>query len=121
MKFTLPFPDGKLNPNRIVYFRVRAVIKSTYKATCYRIIKSACLGRRLETTGRIPVTIIFHAPDKRGRDLDNLLASMKSGLDGVAIALGVNDRQFRPVTIDFADSVFKGGKVEIEFFEVKNG
>jgi crossover junction endodeoxyribonuclease RusA len=41
------------------------------------------------------LNIIFHPPDRRHRDLDNMLASIKSGLDGVADAWGVNDREFK--------------------------
>ena len=43
--------------------------------------------------------ITFIQPDKRRRDRDNLLAAMKSGLDGLAQALGVDDSEFEPVTI----------------------
>jgi hypothetical protein len=39
-------------------------------------------------------------PDKRWRDADNLLAMIKSGLDGVCDATGINDRAFRRVTVD---------------------
>jgi crossover junction endodeoxyribonuclease RusA len=37
--------------------------------------------------------------DKRHRDADNCLAAAKAGLDGMADALGVNDRHFQPITI----------------------
>lgn len=116
MILSLPWPHSKLNPNRIVHYHVRAKIKAAYKSDCYLIAKAASFGHKF-LDGKITVEMIFHAPDKRGRDLDNLLSSMKSGLDGIALAFGVNDKNFRPVTIDFADSVFKGGKVEIKFFQ----
>lgn len=35
--------------------------------------------------------ITFHPPDRRRRDLDNLLASIKPHLDGIAMAAGVDD------------------------------
>ena len=34
------------------------------------------------------------------KDFDNMLAASKALLDGVAIGLGVNDKQFRPITLD---------------------
>ena len=37
------------------------------------------------------VSITFHPPSNRRQDLDNMLASIKSGLDGVADAIGVDD------------------------------
>lgn len=52
--------------------------------------------------------IIFHPPSARGFDLDNALASIKSGLDGIAESWGVNDKMFRPITIDFGDKVDNG-------------
>ena len=42
----------------------------------------------------------FRMPDKRWRDADNLLAMIKSGIDGVCDATGINDRAFRRVTVD---------------------
>jgi len=42
------------------------------------------------------VLMRFYPPSKRHYDLDNLLASMKAGLDGMADALGVDDNIFRP-------------------------
>jgi hypothetical protein len=44
------------------------------------------------------------------RDQDNLIASMKSGLDGLADALKVDDSNFR-VTFDISDDI--GGMVKV--------
>jgi crossover junction endodeoxyribonuclease RusA len=56
-------------------------------------------GAWANVTGRVPVVLTFHAPDKRHRDLDNLLAASKAALDGVAAALHMDDREFEPVTL----------------------
>lgn len=45
--------------------------------------------------------------------MDNLLARMKAGLDGVCDAWGVNDKFFRPITIDMGDKC-EGGKVVLQ-------
>ena len=50
----------------------------------------------------------FRMPDKRWRDADNLLAMIKSGIDGVCDATGINDRDFRRVTVD---RVMDGGGI----------
>ncbi len=63
--------------------------------------------------GEIRLTITFVMPDKRLRDTDNCLAAAKAGLDGMADALGVNDRQFQPVTI-FRQYGEKPGKMIVE-------
>ncbi len=61
--------------------------------------------------GKIAARITFYPPDKRHRDADNMVASIKSALDGIADALGVNDRRFQP-SFHFED--FDGrGRVEV--------
>lgn len=37
----------------------------------------------------------FYPPDRRYRDDDNMISAFKHGRDGVALALGVDDRRFR--------------------------
>jgi crossover junction endodeoxyribonuclease RusA len=60
----------------------------------------------------INVKLTFHPPTKGRRDRDNVQASMKHYLDGIAQALGVDDSRFRPVS-DWGE-VCKGGKVIVE-------
>jgi hypothetical protein len=45
-------------------------------------------------------------------DLDNMLASMKSGLDGMCEALEMDDRCFKKITIEVGDTI--GGMVKVE-------
>lgn len=49
---------------------------------------------RLQTPS-LAVTLRFVPPDRRARDIDNLVASMKSGLDGLADVLQVDDSRWR--------------------------
>jgi crossover junction endodeoxyribonuclease RusA len=53
----------------------------------------------LHTDGLIPLAITFVQSDKRNRDLDNLLAASKPAIDGIAMALNVDDSIFEPITI----------------------
>lgn len=72
-----------------------------------------CTMAALQTTGQqkwdgnIPLSLVYMAPDKRHRDLDNLLAASKSIIDGMAMALGVDDSRFKPILVD---SVAIGGE-----------
>jgi len=50
--------------------------------------------------GDCPLKLIFYPATKRAFDLDNALASMKPAIDGLAIGLGINDKQFCPITLD---------------------
>lgn len=96
----LPWPGSALSPNGRTHWRVLAKAKARYRQQC---------AEHARTTGGLPsvpagavvaLEMVFHPPTRRGYDLDNLHARMKSGLDGLCDALGVNDRQFRPVLVD---------------------
>jgi crossover junction endodeoxyribonuclease RusA len=112
----LPFPDSNLMPNRArrEHWRSKAgyaqIARMTAKVEAYnakpRYDYSFPLGER------IPLTLKFYPPDRRERDLDNLLAAMKSALDGVSDALDINDRMFCPITVDWG-SIEKGGRVVV--------
>ncbi len=107
---TLPWPPSILNPNRIAHWAQKSKVKAKYKSDCYFLVKSQ--PPRIFKCGDIHLTLIFHPPTRRKFDMDNALAAMKSGLDGVALAWGINDCLFRPITIDSGE-VVKGGSVEL--------
>ena len=65
----------------------------------------------VEAAERLHLTITFVPPNRRAHDLDNCLARMKSGLDGLADVLGVDDKHWT-LTISKADTV--GGIVQVE-------
>jgi crossover junction endodeoxyribonuclease RusA len=104
LTITLPFPDSDLMPNRRLgkhWAQSNAAKKKAWD-DAYILAHQAIQAYRGEwtpTNQPVPVTLTFFAPDKRHRDLDNLLAASKSCLDGVAAALRMDDREFEPVTL----------------------
>lgn len=54
----------------------------------------------------------FLPPDRRRRDMDNLLASCKGLLDGIADALGVDDSRFA-ITLALTSEPVKFGGVRV--------
>jgi crossover junction endodeoxyribonuclease RusA len=54
----------------------------------------------------------FVPPDRRSRDDDNLVAAFKSGRDGIAEALGVDDRLFL-TEFRMSDETKPGGCVRV--------
>ena len=66
-------------------------------AEAFYLTKEVVGAKKL--TGKVAISLIFVQDDKRHRDLDNLLAASKSLLDGVAHALGIDDKNFEPITI----------------------
>lgn len=106
----LPWPPKELSPNARVHWAQRARRAKAYRRACYWLAKAH--GHRPAADGRLCVVVEFVPPDRRARDRDNMLASIKAGLDGVAEALGVNDARF-DLTIGVADEI--GGMVRVRF------
>lgn len=105
----LPWPPKELSPNARVHWRKRAARAKAYRADCGWLTLHA--DPDVPDEGPIPVSVRFCEPDKRRRDTDNLLASIKAGLDGVADALHVNDSRFL-LTLERGDP-HPGGVVEV--------
>ena len=107
MRIELPFPNGKLSPNRAkgVHWVATHHLKKYEFSNAYTLTKQAM---NCETMNGVGLTITYHEPDRRNRDLDNMLAASKSAIDGMASALGVNDKNFNPITI-IRGEVVKGG------------
>lgn len=97
-----PWPPKELSPNASIHWAKKAKFKKAYRETCWALTLEA----KLETNslGKIPIEITFYPPDRRHRDADNMVASIKAGLDGLADALKVNDRQFLP-TFTFKEEI----------------
>ena len=93
LKIVLPFPAAALNPNRRSGRSWQATADE--KAEAVQMGKIATLdalkGKRPVIATPVKFSITFYCPDRRRRDLDNLLASLKHGLDGIAHATGIDD------------------------------
>ena len=109
---TLPWPPKELNPNARMHYMALAKYKKTYRAACAWQAVAQGIGRM--KAKRLDVQLTFYPPNRRARDADNCLAAMKSGLDGLADVLGVDDSKWR-ITFEMADTI--GGMVKVE---VKN-
>lgn len=63
----------------------------------------------------IALWLTFYPPDRRSRDDDNLIASFKAGRDGLALALGIDDKRF--VTFPFVHTQ-TGGMIKVRLTEL---
>ncbi|MGE8516693.1 MAG: hypothetical protein ACN6OM_08770 [Alcaligenes nematophilus] len=120
LTLVLPWPDMRLMPNRKNGRHWGGVQSAKEQARREgRVAAVVELGRRRFMGGdRIPVKVTFMSPDRRGRDLDNLLACIKPQIDGIAKALGIDDRRFRPLVVDDGVDPAKRGYLKIEVGEV---
>ena len=96
----LPWPVAALSPNhRSKWDSIKA--RKTARNYAFAMASNALgpLGiAKGSWVGPIAVGIIFHPSIDRERDVDNFQASQKAALDGIALALGVDDKHFRPVS-----------------------
>ncbi len=88
----LPWPPPELSPNARVHWAEKQRATRDYRFECFA---SAANHRISETFARRPVRrrtplstpvtarVVFVVPDRRRRDLDNALASMKAAWDGL--------------------------------------
>ena len=90
----LPFPPKELSPNNRLHWSKVSRAKKSYRDACHWIAVSSCARALIGKGKKLKVTLIFYPPDRRHRDDDNMEAAFKAGRDGIADALGVNDRFF---------------------------
>ncbi len=93
----LTWPSADLSPNARVHplARHRAAKKAKEEAWGWTVAAMSPLGIRRGTWGGpIKVQYVFHPLQDRGRDDDNFTARMKAARDGIALALGVDDKHF---------------------------
>ena len=109
LQLTLPWPPADLSPNARQHWSKLARAKKAYRAACAWTAKEQG-AKRIEAE-RLHVSLVFYPPSRRAFDLDNMLARMKSGLDGLADVLGVDDKHWS-LTISKSDEV--GGLVRVE-------
>ena len=101
---TLPLPDRCLSPNARTHWAVKSKAAKRQHAVAYcetaEVLQwpGVSLGtmpnQRFTPDQTFGVRCRWFFRDRRRRDADNLLASMKHAFDGIAEALGVDDRTF---------------------------
>ena len=91
----LPWPPADLNPNRArgLHWATRREATALYRRDCFVAAKDMInRARRIKAPVPTPVptpvsaTVTFWMPNRRRRDLDNLLAAMKPAWDGLVDA-----------------------------------
>jgi crossover junction endodeoxyribonuclease RusA len=105
----LGWPPKVLSPNARTHWAARSKAAKAYRYSCFMAAKLAGL---VAPAGRLLLVIEFMPPNRQRRDDDNLIAAFKSGRDGLADALGLDDSLF--VTQSrLSDEVRPGGAVRV--------
>lgn len=108
-RIELPWPPKELSPNARLHWAKLAKAKKAYRAECAYLAYEQ--GLRPVVAGALHLSLTFFAPTRRAYDLDNALARMKAGLDGLADVLKVDDRHWR-LSIQRGNAI--GGRVLVE-------
>lgn len=94
MTITLPWPPSKLSRNGSqADYNGKARSARNYRSDCLVCALRDARGATVASE-RPMLEITFNAPDRRRRDLDNLLAMTKQGIDAIAEVLRVDDYCF---------------------------
>jgi crossover junction endodeoxyribonuclease RusA len=112
MKVTLPFPPAELFPNRSAgkHWTSTRMAKDSYRDHAFYLTKQAAKNWE-PLLCDVALSVTFVQPDMRRRDVDNMLAASKHAIDGFAKGLGMDDRQFKPLKVDWTRKKGSGALV----------
>lgn len=119
IRIILPWPSRTLSPNARVHWATKARAAKSAKKQAWMITRMTVPSHDIPEGSRVSIHLVFHPPSKRRRDWDNLIASMKSSLDGMASALGIDDSLFM-LSMDVGEQVHDG-QVIVEITEQGSG
>ena len=113
----LGWPPSNLSPNARLHWAKLARAKKHYRQACNSVAKEQLKKYKCDKLPeRLVLEMTFIPPDRRNYDRDNLVARMKSGIDGLADALKINDKRFNTV-ISTMDTDMLGGFVRIRILQ----
>ena len=117
IELVLGWPPSNLSPNARLHWAKLARAKKQYRNACFSVSKEQLKKFNTDNiTEKLVLEMTFIPPDRRSYDRDNLVARMKSGIDGLADALKINDKRFNTV-ISTMDTDYLGGFVRIRILQ----
>jgi len=92
----LPWPPRETSPNARCHWRTKAYAAKNYRAQCFALAHKQGAGKFFDDGMPVHILarLLFVPTSRRRFDLDNALAAMKSGLDALAHAVGLDDSKW---------------------------
>jgi crossover junction endodeoxyribonuclease RusA len=119
LSIVLPWPLSDLSPNTRIHWAKLAKAKKAYRRECWAdalVAGAADFAKDIPSDKKLSVHLEFVPPNRHRYDEDNMVARMKSGLDGIADALGIDDRMFK-LSQEIAEGI--GGFVRVTVMEME--
>ena len=118
IEIVLGWPPSDLSPNKRLHWAKLATAKKEYRKNCLSASREQLkkYSKLKNLPERLVLEMTFIPPDRRSYDRDNLVARMKSGIDGLSDALRINDKRFNTV-ISTMDQDYLGGFVKIRILK----
>ena len=111
----LPWPDmATLGPNARKHYRVVAKAKAEARESAYLMAGQLTWSLPKMDKPKLRLLLDFYPPDNRVRDWDNLSYCMKSPLDGIFEALGLDDSLIRQTVVSLHRAEPNNPRVEIQ-------
>jgi hypothetical protein len=110
----LPWPDKALSPNSRVHWGQKSkAVKAARSAGCAAAWCAGFFKGHFDGyDGKLHLWIDYYPKTRNYPDADNCLSASKAYIDGIADALGINDR--RVIVHPYVkEETIKGGKVVI--------
>ena len=108
---SLPWPAPALWQNRPTHFMARSRAVKKHKHWAHNAAQAAGLKGKADPHARL--VFAFHPDPKSRADLQNMPATAKAYIDGIAECMGVDDRHFRCAFPEQWGERRKGGEVII--------
>jgi crossover junction endodeoxyribonuclease RusA len=103
------WPADALWPNKSAHRYVESRSRKAAKREAYYAAKLMMPHDWAPEGETVNIHLIVHCkPTGPHPDKDNTVAAVKSHLDGIALAIGMNDRNFEAPTVSFADRCPRG-------------
>ena len=109
---TLPWPDKRLHSNYRGHWAAAAFAKAKARKDAFF---AACEAPRIACIPDAVIFIEYYPPTKRG-DIHNVPSSLKAYIDGIADAMGCDDKGFR---VDYPREWAGSGKPGKVVFRIK--
>lgn len=105
----LSWPHRNLSQNARIHWAAKAGWTAAYKREAWAQAKAAGVA----TDPTAILTFTYHPPNNR-HDVQNIHGMMKAPIDGIAQAMGCDDKKFRCRFPDSFGEVRKNGQIVIE-------